>query len=87
MINLRGIPLRLIDTAGVRESDDEMKTAPWSGRGSRWSVRIWCCRWWMVPSAGWRVPSGRRSVLVLNKSDLGEHESLARGGCGPNFLP
>ena len=27
VINLRGLPLRLIDTAGVRESDDEIERA------------------------------------------------------------
>jgi tRNA modification GTPase len=77
VINLRGIPLRLMDTAGVRESTDEIE------REGIERTRRALQRADLVlhiadahdsaSSAKEHVP--HNSLLVLNKSDLGEHES------------
>lgn len=76
VINLRGIPLRLIDTAGVRESDDEIECA--GMERTRQQVERADLVLQVVDGAECRVASAEwqaRTVLVLNKSDLGEHES------------
>jgi tRNA modification GTPase len=80
VVNLRGIPLRLIDTAGVRESDDEIE------RAGMERTRQQVARADLVlcvvdaseerPEArGQRSDFPQRTLLVLNKSDLGEHPS------------
>lgn len=80
-INLRGIPLRLIDTAGVRESADAIeqqgieRTLRHMERAdlvlhladasqSRDCVLVWS-----------EKETRRPELLILNKCDLGEHES------------
>ena len=75
VINLRGIPLRLIDTAGVRESDDEIEQA--GMERTRQQVEradlvlqvVAANAECGVRSAGLEPPP----LLVLNKIDLGEH--------------
>jgi tRNA modification GTPase len=81
VINLRGIPLRLIDTAGVRHSVDEIEqqgitralkhieTADLvlhvvDGSQDR-AHYLWASE----------VGTRKNEVLVVNKKDLGEHES------------
>lgn len=76
VINLHGIPLRLIDTAGVRESDDELERA--GMERTRQQVERADLVLHVASSAESRTPDSEprgRSVLVLNKVDLGEHES------------
>lgn len=80
VINLRGIPLRLIDTAGVRTSDDEVEQAGIE-RTRREVERADLVL--QVAEANAEVAdrgspigeSAERTILVLNKVDLGEHES------------
>ena len=77
VINLRGIPLRLIDTAGVRESEDEVERAGME-RTRRQVERADLVLHVEEAGAECRVPSAEgqaRSLLILNKVDLGEHES------------
>ena len=81
VINLRGIPLRLIDTAGVRESADVIEKAGIERTlkqienadlvlhvvdGSAPSNRV------LVFA---KEETRRPELLILNKRDLGEHES------------
>jgi tRNA modification GTPase len=76
VINLRGIPLRLIDTAGMRESDDEIERAGMA-RTRQQVERADLVLHVEEASAECRVPTTEwqtRSLLVLNKVDLGEHE-------------
>jgi tRNA modification GTPase len=76
VINLRGIPLRLIDTAGVRESDDEVERAGMARTEAQMAqaevvievVDASRPRGALLPVA---AAAGRLHVLVLNKSDLG----------------
>ncbi len=79
VINLSGIPLRLVDTAGVRESDDAIET-----QGIQRTVRQIEDADLLLEIADASQPRPLRAVypshhathlLVLNKSDLGEHPS------------
>ena len=101
VIDLRGLPLRLVDTAGVRESDDEIEREGMA-RTQRQIERADLVLHVVDASVGisdFRFdsacrphPAGSlrqsvslrsaqisdlktRTLLVLNKSDLGEHES------------
>ncbi len=79
IINLHDIPLRLVDTAGVRESDDLIET-----QGIQRTVRQIETADLLLEVADASQPRPERAVypsnhathlLVLNKSDLGEHPS------------
>ena len=78
VIDLRGIPLRLVDTAGVRESEDEIEREGMA-RTQRQIERADLVL--HVVDASERISDFRfqisdletRTLLVLNKSDLGEH--------------
>jgi len=79
IINLHDIPLRLVDTAGVRESDDLIET-----QGIQRTVRQIESADLLLEVADASQPRPERAVypsnhathlLVLNKSDLGEHPS------------
>jgi tRNA modification GTPase len=79
VINLGGIPLRLVDTAGVRESDDAIEA-----QGIQRTVRQIEGADLLLEIADASRPRPERAVypsnhathlLVLNKSDLGEHPS------------
>jgi len=81
IINLHGIPLRLVDTAGVRESEDLIET-----QGIQRTVRQIEDADLLLEIADASQPRPERAVypsnhathlLVLNKSDLGEHPSWA----------
>lgn len=76
-INLHGIPLRLIDTAGVREAGDTIEAA-----GIQRTVRQIESADLLLEVVDASLPRPERAVypstranhlLVLNKSDLGEH--------------
>ena len=79
IINLRGIPLRLVDTAGMRESDDQIEV-----EGIQRTVRQIEAADLLLEIADAskpRPPEGvlpattAQHLLVLNKTDLGEHLS------------
>ncbi len=74
VIDLRGIPLRLVDTAGLRDSSDEIEREGME-RTRRQLERADL----VLEIADGSAPRDERlsaeSLLVLNKHDLGEHES------------
>jgi tRNA modification GTPase len=78
-INLHGLPIRLIDTAGVRESDDRIEA-----EGIQRTVRqIEAADLLLEVSDGSQPKPSRvilphteaKHLLILNKTDLGEHPS------------
>ena len=92
VINLRGYPLRLVDTAGLRESDDEIEREGMARTRQQIeradlvlhiadaSEAISDFRF--EPPASAPAPSSvqisdleKQTLLILNKSDLGEHAS------------
>ncbi len=73
VINLRGIPLRLIDTAGMRESDDEVEQA--GMERTRQQVERADLVLHVMDASRASENRAVASLLVLNKVDLGEHES------------
>jgi tRNA modification GTPase len=79
VINLHGIPLRLVDTAGVRDSGDQIES-----QGIQRTVRQIEDADLLLEIADASKPRPERAVypsteathlLILNKSDLGEHPS------------
>jgi tRNA modification GTPase len=71
-INLGGLPIRLIDTAGVRESDDEIER---EGMKRTWQELARADLALHVFDAS-QPPSEQENgtvLTVLNKTDLGEH--------------
>lgn len=80
VINLRGIPLRLLDTAGLRESTDELERAGMS-RTER-SLQSADLVLHLIDGSAPAPPeftrlSGPTEILLLNKSDLAEHPDWA----------
>ena len=79
VISLRGIPLRLVDTAGLRESVDaiEREGVARTRRMLETADLVLEVVDASVPAAGRvEIPvEGGRHVLVLNKADLGIHPS------------
>ena len=80
-INLQGIPLRLVDTAGVREAEDQIEAA-----GIQRTVRQIEAADLLLEIADASAPKPVEAVFpaspaihlrVLNKTDLGEHPSWA----------
>ena len=69
VINLRGYPLRLVDTAGLRESDDEIEREGMA----RTRQQIERADLVLHVADASAPPRGAAALLVLNKSDLGEH--------------
>lgn len=81
VINLRGIPLRLVDTAGVRETADEVEREGME-RTQRELERADLVLHLMdgsqeLPSDLPEIRTGSQVLRVLNKIDLGEHPSWA----------
>jgi tRNA modification GTPase len=81
VINLRGIPLRLVDTAGIRESLDEIECEGME-RTRRQLDRADMVLHVVDASAPMpendavpALPGDPRMLTVLNKTDLGEHGS------------
>jgi tRNA modification GTPase len=84
VINLRGLPLRLIDTAGVRESDDEIERAGMERTRRQVERADLVLEVVDAHDASTRSSPegdgaaerpGASRLLVLNKVDLGEDES------------
>ncbi|MBV8414899.1 MAG: 50S ribosome-binding GTPase, partial [Verrucomicrobia bacterium] len=75
VINVRGIPVRLIDTAGARESSDLLESE--GIRRTREQVAQADLVIEVVdsslPPSGSKLVEQTRSVLLLNKADLGVH--------------
>lgn len=78
-INLDGLPIRLVDTAGVRESDDQIES-----EGIQRTVRQIEAADLLLEIADGSKPKPERGILphtdakhilILNKTDLGEHPS------------
>jgi tRNA modification GTPase len=82
VISLRGYPLRLVDTAGIRESDDEIERAGMA-RTRRQVERADLVLHLADASAAisdfrFQISDlGEKALIVLNKSDLGEHPGWA----------
>jgi tRNA modification GTPase len=77
VINLRGYPLRLVDTAGIRETSDEIEIEGMA-RTRRQVERADLVLHVVDASQPGEIESGAsgpQSILVLNKCDLGEHGS------------
>ena len=81
VINLGGIPLRLVDTAGVRDATDRIEA-----EGIQRTVRQIeaadllleiCDASLPRPSVALLPAHAAQHLLILNKSDLGEHPSWA----------
>ncbi len=84
VVNLRGIPLRLIDTAGVRDSEDEIEQegiAMTRGQVSRADL-ILELRDLSEPyeDSTLELPEGVKCLEILNKSDLVDSSWEGRGG-------
>ena len=82
VINLRGYPLRLVDTAGLRESDDEIeregmaRTRRQVERADLTLHVFDASRPPLDQASGLALESfeiGTKSLAVFNKADLGEH--------------
>ena len=82
VINLRGLPLRLIDTAGLRESDDEIEREGMTRTRRELSradlaLHVFdASRPPLDQASGQALESfavGGAALAVLNKTDLGEH--------------
>ena len=75
VVNIRGIPVRLVDTAGVRASEDALENAGIERTRqalSRAGLILHIVDASRGPAAGADLPAdGARSILVLNKCDLG----------------
>ncbi len=77
-INLGGLPIRLIDTAGVRESDDEieqegMKRTQQELARADLALHVFDANLPPLDQALGSFSSSNGTLAVLNKSDLGEH--------------
>jgi tRNA modification GTPase len=79
VISVRGIPVRLIDTAGARAPTDEIETE--GVRRTHQEIDqadlILHVVDGSMPRAGQELMDRQRSVLLLNKSDLGSHADWA----------
>ncbi len=87
-INIRGIPLRLVDTAGIRDTDDELEVAGIARTHramERADLRLRVVDAHLPPldqMSGMALECftdapPKSEVLVLNKHDLGEHRGWA----------
>lgn len=82
-INLKGIPLRLVDTAGIRDEESGSVERQGIERSRAQIARAGLILLVVDASegasavAGIEVPSGPETVLVLNKSDLPCHPDWA----------
>lgn len=78
VVNVKGIPLRLVDTAGVRESEDVIEKA-----GIERSEKMIALADLIIEVVDGSTPgqrlltaeqyAGKHHILVINKADLGEH--------------
>ncbi len=51
-VSLGGIPVELVDTAGMREARMKPSRLGFANRARRWPMQTWCCWCWMRP---WRL--------------------------------
>ncbi len=74
-ISLRGIPLRLVDTAGIREARDEVEQAgiERTFRHLERADLVLHLQDAAAPPSAETVPHPAKEMLILNKIDLGEH--------------
>ncbi len=75
VINLRGLPLRLVDTAGLRESEDEIEREGMN-RTRRELSRAGLALH-VFDASDLKPEEIGAGLVVLNKTDLGEHASWA----------
>jgi tRNA modification GTPase len=77
VINLRGIPLRLSDTAGLRDSSDliEREGMARTLQSIERADLVLRVADGSVEDSGRRDAEARNEILILNKIDLGEHDS------------
>ncbi len=81
VINLRGVPIRLLDTAGLRETNDELERA--GIERTEKSLVAADLRLHVVDGSAEKASefaqrdSTRSEILLLNKSDLPEHPDWA----------
>ncbi len=83
VINLRGIPLRLLDTAGLRETDDELERAGIARTEEslgRADLVLHVLDRSAPRPANFSQRDEAREILLLNKSDLPEHTDWAGVG-------
>ncbi|MGI8435749.1 MAG: tRNA uridine-5-carboxymethylaminomethyl(34) synthesis GTPase MnmE [Chthoniobacterales bacterium] len=75
VINLRGIPIRLLDTAGLRESADELEQAGMARteRSLHAADLVLHLVDGSAPRPNESRASGTAEILLVNKSDLPEH--------------
>ncbi len=87
MLQVHGLPLRLVDTAGLRDSSDEIERHGIARTGKeieRADLMIEVVDATRSADEVQRVPSDLehdRRLLVLNKADLGVHPSWRDGIC------
>ncbi|MEP6668347.1 MAG: tRNA uridine-5-carboxymethylaminomethyl(34) synthesis GTPase MnmE [Chthoniobacter sp.] len=72
-INLRGLPIRLIDTAGVRESDDEIEREGMKRTRQELARADLALHIFDASQPPPLELAGDVTLAVLNKTDLGEH--------------
>jgi len=77
VINLRGIPVRLVDTAGLRASSDSIEQQGMARTLKHIETADLVLRVadGSRGNAGMESDAGKNEILVLNKCDLGLHES------------
>lgn len=84
LVNLRGIPLRLVDTAGVRESDDEIERegiAMTQGQLGRADLILEVRDLSKAfEESCLEVPEGAKHIVLLNKSDCTHVSWSGRSG-------
>jgi tRNA modification GTPase len=75
VINLRGIPLRLVDTAGLRESPDEIEREGIERTRAQVERADLTLRVFDASAEEHEDTKTQREILILNKVDVGEHAS------------
>ena len=78
MVNLRGIPIRLLDTAGLREPRTRSSAKAWRGRKDRWPaadliLHVVDRNAPKPPDFDDQTTGDQIELVLLNKRDLAEH--------------
>ena len=76
VVSIRGIPIRLVDTAGIRPSEDLLENAGIERTRqvlSRAALILRVVDGTLPPPPSPELPDATRTLLVLNKCDLGTH--------------